>query len=157
MSFNENLRTPAILYQPRLFPPRVISAPTSHVDIVPTLLDALGTPYDPALLQGESLLQNEFRRRYIFAYGNEDTVTSVSAAELKLQISLRDGSCWAFDLKSDPEERRRLGCQHYPEQQQALLAYRRNQQSALRRYNQFSRRSAVSYGAFATRQPGHSP
>ncbi len=142
MSFNENLKTPAILYQPRLFPPRVFSAPTSHVDILPTLLDAMGIKYDAALLQGESLFQDQFHRRYIFSYGNEDTLTSVSSDLIKLQVSLRDGSCWVYNLKTDLAERHRLSCQPYRNQQQALLLYRRHQQTGLRRYNQISQQSA---------------
>lgn len=142
MSYNENLRTPAILYQPKLFPPRVFTAPTSHVDILPTLLDALEVPYDQGLLQGESLFQPEFRRRYIFVYGNEDTLTSVSAELIKMQMSLRDGSCWVFDLKTDPDEHRRLGCQAHAAQAQALSQYRRHQQTSLRRYNQILAQAA---------------
>lgn len=142
MSYNENLRTPAILYQPKLFPPRVFTAPTSHVDILPTLLDALEVPYDQSLLQGESLFQNEFRRRYIFVYGNEDTLTSVSAELIKMQMSLRDGSCWVFDLKTDPDEHRRLSCQPHPAQAQALSQYRGHQRQSLRRYNQILAQAA---------------
>ena len=138
MSYNENLRTPAILYHPALFPPRRITEPTSHVDILPTLLDATGVSYDKDLLQGESLFQDAFRRRYIFTYGNEDTLSSVSSTLIKLQVSLRDGACWVFDLKSDPEERRRLGCQAHAEQHHALLLYRKHQTAALRRYNRLS-------------------
>ena len=141
MSYNENLRTPAILYQPHLFPPRVFNAPTSHVDILPTLLDALEVPYDPALLQGESLFQKDFRRRYIFVYGNEDTLTSVSADLIKMQISLRDGSCWVFDLKTDSDEKHRQSCAPHAAQTQALLQYRHHQQTSLRRYNQIIARS----------------
>lgn len=137
-SYNENLRTPAILYQPKLFAPRVISAPTSHVDIVPTLLTALGASYDPAMLQGESLFSSKFKRRYIFAYGNEDTLTSVGADLTKLQVSLRDGSCWVYTLATDPDEKIRKSCQPYQDQLKALLIYRRQQQTALRRYNQVS-------------------
>ena len=145
MSYNENVRTPALLLNRHLFPPRVVTAPTSHVDIVPTLLDALAVPYDASRLQGESLFSDSFRRKYIFFYGNEDTLSSVSAEGMKLQISLRDGGCWAFNLRTDPEERHRLSCSGPPgqpglpalkEQQQALLQYRRHQQTALRRYNQ---------------------
>lgn len=138
MSYNENVRTPALLLNRHLFPARVITAPTSHVDIVPTVLDALAIPYDPQRLQGESLFSDRFRRKYIFFYGNEDTLSSVSANEVKVQISLRDASCWAFNLKIDPEEQRRISCSSQPalkEQQQALLLYRRHQQMALRRYN----------------------
>ena len=150
MSYNENVRTPALLLNRGLFPPRVVTAPTSHVDIVPTLLDALAIPHDAARLQGESLFQDRFRRKYIFFYGNEDTLSSVSADALKLQVSLRDGSCWAFDLRGDPEERRRLGCAPYREQQQALLQYRRHQQAALRRYNQLAKRGLPLFPAPST-------
>lgn len=134
-SFNENYRTPALLLHPRLFPPRVFTAPTSHVDILPTLLDALGVAYDPRRLQGESLYQDKFRRKYIFLYGNEDTVSSVSEELIKLQISFKNNSCWAFDLKVDPDEKKTLSCGAYKAQQQALLLYRTNQRIALRRYN----------------------
>ena len=134
-SYNENYRTPALLYQPRLFPPRVFTAPTSHVDILPTLLDALGLAYDGRRLQGESLYQDQFRRKYIFLYGNEDTVSSISENLIKLQISFKTSACWVFDLKVDPDEKKPLSCAPHREQQQALLLYRNNQRIALRRYN----------------------
>ena len=143
MSFNENVRTPALLLNPGLFPPRVVTQPTSHVDVLPTLLDALGLSYDESRLQGESLFRERFRRKYIFFYGNEDTLSSVSADDMKLQIGLRDGACWVFNLRSDPEERHRLSCASTPalrEQQQATLLYRRHQSTALRRYNQLAKR-----------------
>jgi hypothetical protein len=101
-------------------------------------------PYDAALLQGESLFQQEFRRRYIFVYGNEDTLTSVSAELVKMQMSLREGTCWVFDLKTDPDEHRRLGCQAHPAQAQALAQYRRPQQTSLRRYTQILAQAARS-------------
>lgn len=142
-SFNENYRTPALLLHPELFPPRVVNVPTSHVDILPTLLDALSQNYDPESMQGESLFQTEFRRKYIFLYGNEDTLSSVSALSVKLQVSLRDGTCWAFDLQKDPGENRRLSCGAHKEQHQALLQYRKHQQRALRIYNAISRLESV--------------
>lgn len=140
MSYNENFRTPALLLHPRLFPPRRVTEPTSHVDFLPTLLDAMGTPYDPRLLQGESLFQDRFQRRYIFLYGNEDTLSSISNELIKMQISLRDNSCWVFDLKTDPGETRRLSCQLHRPQQEALSAYRKSQPADLRRYNEYMRR-----------------
>jgi len=138
-SFDENYRTPALLLHPRLFPPQVITAPTSHVDVLPTLLEALGKSYDPERMQGESLFQTEFRRKYIFLYGNEETLSSVSADQIKLQVSVRDNTCWAFDLRKDPGEIKKLACAAYKEQHQALLAYRKHQQRALRNYNALSR------------------
>lgn len=143
MSYNENFRTPALLLHPRLFPPRRVTEPTSHVDFLPTLLDAMGTPYDPRLVQGESLFQDRFQRRYIFLYGNEDTLSSISYELIKMQISLRDNSCWVFDLKTDPGETKRLSCQLHRPQQEALLTYRKSQPAALRRYNEYMRRGGT--------------
>jgi arylsulfatase A-like enzyme len=157
MSYNENYRTPALLLHPRLFQPRQVTAPTSHVDILPTLLDALGVPYEPRRLQGESLFQESFQRKYIFLYGNEDTVSSVSAKQIKMQYSFRENACWVFDLKADPGETRRLSCQPHAQQKEALLAYRKNQQLVLRRYNDYSRIAPVVRSRTATgpaiRQP----
>ena len=54
-AYDATLRVPLILYQPTLFPPRVLDDPVRHVDILPTVLDAVGiTP--PAGLDGASLL-----------------------------------------------------------------------------------------------------
>ncbi len=49
------LSVPLILYQPRLFGPRVLSAPARHIDLLPTILDALALPLPPGLT-GRSLL-----------------------------------------------------------------------------------------------------
>jgi tetratricopeptide (TPR) repeat protein len=46
---------PLIVYQPRLFSSRVVSDPVRHVDILPTVLDALGLA-PPQGLDGASLL-----------------------------------------------------------------------------------------------------
>lgn len=139
-SFNENYRTPALLLHPQLFPPRVVSEPTSHVDFLPTILDAMGRSYDPQLLQGESLFQDHFRRKYIFLYGNEDTSSSISENQVKLQVSFRDGSCWVYDLRVDPTEQKRLSCAPHKAQYEALLEYRKRQRQALRTYNAVFRR-----------------
>ena len=54
-AYDATLRVPLLLYQPRLFPPRVVEDPVRHVDILPTVLDAVGiTP--PGGLDGASLL-----------------------------------------------------------------------------------------------------
>ncbi|HEY7413361.1 MAG TPA: sulfatase-like hydrolase/transferase [Vicinamibacteria bacterium] len=49
------LRVPLVLFQPRLFAPRVASAWARHVDVLPTVLDALDVPLPPGL-SGTSLL-----------------------------------------------------------------------------------------------------
>ena len=54
-AYEGTLRVPLILYQPHLFGPRTVAEPVRHVDIVPTILDAIGAPIPPAL-DGRSLL-----------------------------------------------------------------------------------------------------
>jgi tetratricopeptide (TPR) repeat protein len=54
-AYEATLRVPLILYQPRLLRPRVESLPARHVDLLPTILDALSLP-PPAGLPGRSLL-----------------------------------------------------------------------------------------------------
>jgi arylsulfatase A-like enzyme/Tfp pilus assembly protein PilF len=54
-AYEATLRVPLIVYQPRLFSSRVVSDPVRHVDILPTVLDALGVA-PPQGLDGASLL-----------------------------------------------------------------------------------------------------
>ena len=54
-AYESTLRVPLVLHNPRLFAPRIASASARHVDLVPTILDALGLPV-PEGLPGRSLL-----------------------------------------------------------------------------------------------------
>src|SRR5439155_2399345 len=54
-AYDATLRVPLIVYQPRLFSSRVVGDPVRHVDILPTVLDAVGIA-PPGGLDGESLL-----------------------------------------------------------------------------------------------------
>jgi arylsulfatase A-like enzyme len=55
LAYEATLRVPLVLYQPRLFRPRVVPDPVRHVDLLPTILDALALPV-PEGLPGTSLL-----------------------------------------------------------------------------------------------------
>lgn len=145
-SFNENYRTPALFYQPRLFSPRTVREATSHVDVLPTLLDAMGVSYNPRLLQGESLFQRRLRRRQIFLFGNESTLSSVNRQQVKLQLALKTRQCWVYRLDRDPLERHRRSCRHHEAQRSTLLHYMRYQQQLLRRYNLASIRDRDFFG-----------
>ena len=57
-AYEATLRVPLILYEPRLLSPRVAYTPARHVDLLPTILDALALPV-PAGLPGRSLLTAE--------------------------------------------------------------------------------------------------
>src|SRR5262249_54985918 len=54
-AYETTLHVPLILYAPRLFGPTTVADPVRHVDIVPTVLDALGMTV-PEGLAGRSLL-----------------------------------------------------------------------------------------------------
>jgi arylsulfatase A-like enzyme/tetratricopeptide (TPR) repeat protein len=54
-AYEAALRVPLIFYQPQLFPPAVVRTPAGHVDLLPTILDALSLPA-PDDLVGQSLL-----------------------------------------------------------------------------------------------------
>src|SRR5262249_39162736 len=54
-AYEATLHVPIILFQPGLFPPRVVPDLVRHVDLLPTVLDALGLP-PPQGLPGRSLL-----------------------------------------------------------------------------------------------------
>ena len=54
-AYESTLRVPLVFHNPRLFAPRVVTAGARHVDLVPTILDALERPV-PVGLPGRSLL-----------------------------------------------------------------------------------------------------
>jgi arylsulfatase A-like enzyme/cytochrome c-type biogenesis protein CcmH/NrfG len=55
LAYEATLRVPLVLYAPRLLSPRVVPDPVRHVDLLPTILDALGLAA-PAWADGKSLL-----------------------------------------------------------------------------------------------------
>jgi len=134
-SYNENLETPAIIYQPALFRPKTFEIPTSHVDILPTLLDAMRIPCDPLLFDGESLFNHQLGRKYIFFYGHEGSISSLDTEQIKVQYSLKKNRCWAFDLKMDPGEKNPLDCSSYKLQLEALHQFVNDHDSSLIQYN----------------------
>jgi arylsulfatase A-like enzyme len=134
-SYNENLETPAIFYQPSLFRPKVFGFPTSHVDILPTLLDAMRVSYPPAALDGESLFNRSSARKPIYFYGHEESFSSLDGHLIKVQYSLKKKRCWVFDLKLDPDEKNPLDCSSYPIQVEGLYQYVRQHDSHLLEYN----------------------
>ncbi|MGQ9636897.1 MAG: sulfatase-like hydrolase/transferase [Thermodesulfobacteriota bacterium] len=136
-SYNENLETPAIFYQPAIFKPRTIDFPTSHIDIILTLLDALGFSYEPSLFDGESLFQIRLKRNFLYFYGHEGTLSSLSSYLTKIQYSYKKNRCWAFDLKTDPEEQTPLSCHLFKTQWEDLQQFVQYHNEKLLKYNEF--------------------
>ena len=143
-SYMENFAAPALLYQPALFSPQTVDTPTSHVDLLPTLLDALDREYDPTSFQGWSLLRGEPQRDYIYLFGNEGTLASIATdtRPLKLELAFPKASCRTFDLERDAREMSPLDCApQHTKQRDDLLRYWNFQRVALEEHN---RRFAAS-------------
>jgi phosphoglycerol transferase MdoB-like AlkP superfamily enzyme len=134
-SYNENLETPAVFYQPSLFKPKTFEFPTSHVDILPTLLDAMRIPYPPIAFDGESLFKGKLRQNPIYFYGYEESVSSLDPDLVKVQYSLKKKRCWVFDLKHDQDEKKPLDCSDYPIQWETLHKFVGDHDEQLLKYN----------------------
>jgi hypothetical protein len=134
-SYNENLETPAILYQPALFNAKTFGFPTSHVDLLPTLLDAMRIPYPPAAFDGESLFKHKRTQNPIFFYGYEESVSALDSQLIKVQYSLKKNNCQVFDLKADPDEKNPVDCSLYPLQLAALRKFVSDHDLNLLKYN----------------------
>lgn len=145
-SFEENYSAAGLLVQPALFAPKTFDRPTSHIDLLPTVLDAMAIPYNDDLLQGESLFQTAHRRKYQFLWGNENTVSAIRDDGLKLQLALGEQKCWAFDLARDPKERNRLPCGAYAKDLAILKTYRERQRRVLPAYSAASKLGVAYQG-----------
>ena len=137
-SWQENHETAAFLWQPAVFPAREVTELTLHTDLMPTVLDALGVPYDAEMVQGESLFQQRLRRKVAFLWGNQGVVTGSFADGLKLLWSIRERSCTAFDLNTDPQEKKARKCP--PERLEILRAYKEFQLKALPAWSEARRK-----------------
>ena len=135
-SYQENVHIPLLFHNKEIFEPRVEERYTSHVDILPTLLDAMKVEYNPELFHGESLLNENLKRKYVFFYGNENNISSIDVdTGVKVQINLTLHACTAYDLKNDPNEWRARGCREYEDQREALRFFKEYSGEILGSYN----------------------
>jgi phosphoglycerol transferase MdoB-like AlkP superfamily enzyme len=146
-SYNENLEAPAILYQPALFRPKTFGFPTSHVDLLPTLLDAMRIPYPSTAFDGRSLFSHRARQAPIFFYGYEESISSLDSHLIKVQYSLKKNKCWAFDLKLDPDEKNPLDCSSFPLEVEGLHKFVAEHDANLLKYNASLREKKGLQGA----------
>jgi len=146
-SYNENLEAPAILYQPALFRPTTFGFPTSHVDLLPTLLDAMRIPYPSMAFDGRSLFSHRARQAPIFFYGYEESISSLDSRLIKVQYSLKKNNCWVFDLKLDPDEKNPLDCSSFPLEVEGLHKFVAEHDANLLKYNASLREKKGLQGA----------
>lgn len=130
----EQINTPWLLRFPGVRP-RLVEELTSHVDILPTVLDTMSISSDPAMFQGESLWNEQRRRRYVFGVGNERSFYSIDQARTKLIFKDRTDTCLRYDLSRDPGERSPGSCASAPRHFQALADFRAFQSGLVQRYS----------------------
>jgi arylsulfatase A-like enzyme/Flp pilus assembly protein TadD len=127
-AYEATLRVPLILRAPGLFAPRVLRSRVRHVDILPTILDALGMDV-PAGLPGRSLLpliagrEDEGPDTYF-----ESLSTSLNRGWAPLHGALVGGLKYIdlplaelYDLAADPGERLNLAASR-PQDRERLSA-----------------------------------
>ncbi|HVR69420.1 MAG TPA: sulfatase-like hydrolase/transferase [Vicinamibacteria bacterium] len=129
-AYEGTLRVPLVFFAPGLWKPRVTGEPARHVDILPTVLDALGLEA-PAGLPGRSLLP-ALAGATVGGPAPENYFESVSASLNRgwapLHGILRDGFKYVdlplpelYDLGRDPREERNLAASQ-PERLERLRA-----------------------------------
>jgi arylsulfatase A-like enzyme/Tfp pilus assembly protein PilF len=111
-AYEPTLKVPLIVFHPATIPPRVPATEASHVDVLPTVLAALGVPA-PAGLSGRNLLgpADETATTVYF----ESLSPSLNRGWAPLRGVIRGGSKYIdlplpelYDLASDPAEAHNL-------------------------------------------------
>ena len=134
-TYDETFRTPMIFWQPAIFPAVTVDQFTSHVDVLPTLLDALGVPFNERLLQGQSLFRDQ-HARYIFLRSRfDDQLAVIDPGGIKVTTVPGADHFQAYDLAKDPGERTQLPTLTFPFQRAGLLKFRNAQPVVFDSYN----------------------
>jgi arylsulfatase A-like enzyme/Tfp pilus assembly protein PilF len=160
-AYEATLKVPLVIYQPRLFSPAVVDAPAQHVDLLPTILDALALPA-PAGLPGRSLLPTIAGNDQPSA--NHATYFEALSATLNRRWAPLDGVIQdrvkyidlpipeLYDLSTDPREERNLASAE-PARVEALRTllgrFRRDNPTAPQRQTAETRERLRSLGYLA--------
>lgn len=137
-SYEEAIAVPCLIYAPGRVVPGEVNEPTSHADLVPSLLDVAGREFNPAKFQGESLFR-PLRRRYIFKYGGMDNLASIRYDGMKVILDFFNREIEVFDLASDPNETRPLAVEAAAEQVKATYRFGNYQTIKLRELSRKAR------------------
>jgi arylsulfatase A-like enzyme len=110
--FEESLRVPLVVWNPRLFPKGDRSTVVGgHVDLNPTLAHLIGVPPSPTW-QGRSLFDPRRPPRTYFYAANDDYLLATRQGDWKYVLNVTRGRDELYDLSSDPRETRNVAAQH---------------------------------------------
>ena len=106
--YDENVRVPLMIWNPRLFPTgRRSTAVTSHVDLTPTIAALMGLPPAPSW-QGRSVFAIDRPPRAYFYAANDLYLLGVRDGTWKYIYDATRASEELYDLASDPDEQQSL-------------------------------------------------
>jgi lipoteichoic acid synthase len=101
--YEEDLRTPLLLINPRLFGGEVDSVVSGMKDVAPTVLDLLGYP-SPPVWQGRSLVGGERSGRSYFVSLRADFRFGYREGRHKFLFNATENTSELYDLRADPGE-----------------------------------------------------
>ena len=114
--YEELVHVPLVISNPTLFKKNIrINTITSHIDILPTLLDMVGlAPKDLSELEGYSLIRSLPADRILFvSNGDDSSVAGILQSEFKLILKKHDSDKLLFDIVNDPLESLNLTNENY--------------------------------------------
>jgi arylsulfatase A-like enzyme len=110
--FEENLRVPLMIWNPRLFPTgQRIEQVGGHIDLCPTLAQILGIE-PPQNWQGTSLFSPDHPGRAYFLADLSGYIFGLTDSRYKYMYHFTEGYQRLYDLQQDPLEQHDLSAQH---------------------------------------------
>jgi arylsulfatase A-like enzyme len=110
--YEESVRVPMVVWNPRLFPHGGRSDTIGgHVDVNPTVTDLLGFPPSPTW-QGRSLFDRSRPPRAYFYAANDDYLLGVREGDWKYVWNATRGRDELYYLLTDPDEKTNVAAQH---------------------------------------------
>ncbi len=107
--YEEQVRVPLVISAPGAIEPSVIDVPVQSIDLLPTVVGALGVPLRPRI-RGRDLgpLLADGRRsdERGFAYAETDEHALLAEGSLRLVCQRKLGACRLYDLKDDPKQQK---------------------------------------------------
>lgn len=106
--YDEQVRVPLVVVGPGVAP-GVVKEPVQTIDLLPTVLGALGMPRSPKLRGrdlGALLRDPAGARGPGFAYAEADDLRLVAEGSERLVCARRVGACRLYDVATDPREER---------------------------------------------------